>query len=33
MLAVTVHMEITALWAAPLQSRTLDSLFAVVVGR
>ena len=33
LLAATVHMEIKALWAAPLQGRTLDSSFAVVVGR
>ena len=33
MLAATVHMEITALWAAPLQGRTLNSWFAPVVGR
>ena len=33
MLAATVHMEIMAPWAAPLQGRTLDSWFAVVVGR
>ena len=32
MLAATVHMEITALWAAPLQGQTLNSWFAVVVG-
>ena len=34
MLAATIHMEITALrWAAPLHGRTLNSWFAVVVGR
>ena len=32
MLAATVHMENTALWAAPLQGRALNSGFAVVVG-
>ena len=32
MLVSTVHMKITALWAAPLQGWTLDSWCAVVVG-
>ena len=32
-LAVAIHVEITALWAAPPQGQTLDSWFAIVVGR